>query len=331
MRITSRRLAAGFILATLTAPALTACGGTSAAGDDAVLKVGVFLPGSTSDTGFMQSAYLGYQRAEKTFVGKAKLSKAEEVDPADYGDVLTTFASANDLVVSVGGQTDADLRRVAAQFPDVTFVEIGGPSDAKPLANLAYYDPQQAEAEFLTGAASALASRKHTVGFIGGMELPAIVNAATAYGNGARTAAPGTKVLKPQFVGDFNDPAKAKQAAEADIAAGADVLGQIVNLGKAGIEQAVRAGGAEMIGGPIPGTCTADSPYAAYIRTDIGAEVEYAISARLDGTWKAAQEPFGLTSGHDATELTYCGDDAKAHATLDKLAAGLADGSITAY
>ncbi|RJS47498.1 BMP family ABC transporter substrate-binding protein [Nocardioides cavernaquae] len=331
MRIPSGRLLAGLVLTSLATSSLTACGGSSSAGGKDLLKVGVFLPGSTSDTGFMQSAHLGYERAKKAHADTAKLSMAEEVDPADYEEVLTSFASTNDLVVSVGGQTDADLRRVAAQFPDVTFVEIGGPSDAEPLANLAYYDPQQAEAEYLTGAAAALASTKHSVGFIGGMELPAIVNAAEAFGNGAVAAVPGTKVLKPQFVGDFNDPAKAKQAADADIAAGADVLGQIVNLGKAGIEQAVRSADARMIGGPIPGECSADSPYAAYIRTDIGAEVEYAIEAVLDGTWKAVQEPFGLTSDHDATELTFCGDDAEAKTTLEKLAAQLADASVTAY
>src|SRR6478735_9229002 len=224
------------ILALATAGALavatTACGSSGDSADSDALSVGVFLPGSVNDTGFMQSGYEGFQRIQATHGDKIDASYVEQVAAADYQQALQRFASQNDLVISVGGQTDADVRKVAPQFPDVKFVEIGGPSDAEPLPNLAYYDPQQAEAEFLSGAAAAAASKTGTVGFVGGVELPAIVNAATAFGNGARFVRPDVTVLNPQYVGDFNDPAKAKQAAGTAYAGGADVLGQIVNLGK---------------------------------------------------------------------------------------------------
>ncbi|MEU8242853.1 BMP family ABC transporter substrate-binding protein [Actinoplanes missouriensis] len=98
------------------------------------MKVGVLFPGSLSDDGFMESAYLGYQRAEKTYAGKASLSKVEQVATADFEAALVRFASASDLVIALGGQTDAAVRLVAARFPAVKFVEIGGPADGKPLA-----------------------------------------------------------------------------------------------------------------------------------------------------------------------------------------------------
>lgn len=325
------RLAASVAALAIGSLTLTACGGgdDAAAGTDDGLAVGVFLPGSTSDTGFMQSAYLGFERLEE--LGEVDATFVEEVAATDYEQVLVRLAGSSDLVVSVGGQTDADLRKVAAQFPDVTFVEIGGPADAEPMANLAYYDPQQAEAEYLSGAAAALTSESGKVGFIGGVELPAIVNASKAFENGATAADPDVEVVTPQYVGDFNDPAKAKQAAAANYGAGVDVVGQIVNLGKAGIEQAAEDAGTFMIGGPIPGDCTPDGPYVGYVRTDIGAEVEYAVSSMLDDTWEAAQVPFGLTSDHEATEFVLCVEDAETQATLDELAAGLADGTITPY
>lgn len=316
--------------------ALSACGGeddataSATAGAGEPLKVGVFLPGSVSDTGFMQSGYLGYQRLEADLADRVELSYVEQVEAADFEQALVRFASENDLVVSVGGQTDADVRKVAPQFPDVTFVEVGGPSDAEPLANLAYYDPQQAEAEFLSGVVAGATSKTGTVGFIGGVELPAIVNAATAFGHGAAYADPEVTVLAPQYVGDFNDPAKAKQAAAANIGAGADVSGQIVNLGKQGIEQASEEGGARMIGGPIPGDCT-DDTYVGYVHTDIGAEIEYAVHAVLDGTWQAAQVPFGLTSGNGGTDFVLCVDDADVSALLEQAKAGLASGEIQPY
>lgn len=315
------------------AVALTACGGGDAAtdvGSADALNVGVFFPGSISDTGFMQSGHLGYQRIEQTLGDQVELSYVEQVEPADYEQALVRFASQNDLVISLGGQTDADVRKVAPQFPEVRFVEIGGPADATPLPNLAYYDPQQAEAEFLSGAVSAMASTTGVVGFVGGVELPAIVNAALAYGNGARFVRPDVSVLPPQYVGDFNDPAKAKQAAAATYGAGADVLGQIVNLGKQGMQQAAQEGGTAMVGGPIPGDCT-DPAFVGYVHTDIGKELEYAVDAVRDGSWQAAQVRFGLASGNGGTDFVLCSTDQNVQAALQRAEGELASGAVRPY
>ena len=307
-----------------------ASGGGQASGSSGPLKVGVFFPGSVSDTGFMESGYRGYQRAQKALGDAVQLSYVEKVEATDYEQALVRFASRNDVVVSMGGQTDADVRKVAPQFPDVKFVEIGGPSDAEPLPNLAYYDPQQAEAEFLSGAAAAAASKTGTVGFVGGVELPAIVNAAVAFGNGARFVRPDVTVLNPQYVGDFNDPAKAKQAAGTAYAGGADVLGQIVNLGKQGMEQAAKESGNRLNGGPIPGECT-DSVYAGYVRTDIGTEIEYAVSSVLDGSWTAAQVPFGVTTDKGGSEFLTCAEDPAVAAAVADAQAAIVAGSVTPY
>lgn len=322
------------ILALATAGALavatTACGSSGDSADSDALSVGVFLPGSVNDTGFMQSGYEGFQRIQATHGDKIDASYVEQVAAADYQQALQRFASQNDLVISVGGQTDADVRKIAPQFPDVKFVEIGGPSDAEPLPNLAYYDPQQAEAEFLSGAAAAAASKTGTVGFVGGVELPAIVNAAAAFGNGARFARPDVTVLTPQYVGDFNDPAKAKQAAGTAYAGGADVLGQIVNLGKQGMEQAAKESGNRLNGGPIPGECT-DGVYAGYVRTDIGTEIEYAVSSVLDGSWTAAQVPFGVTTDKGGSEFLTCAEDPAVAAAVTDAQAAIVAGSVTPY
>lgn len=305
--------------------------GCSAPADDkteesGTTSVGVLFPGSLSDDGFMESAYLGYQRAEKTYAGKVTLSKAEQVATADYEAALVRFAGNSDLVISLGGQTDAAVRLVAPRFPKVTFVEIGGPADGKPLDNLALYDPQQAQAAYLAGAASALLSKTKTVGFVGGAELPAIVNAAKEFGNGAAAADASVRVLAPQYVGDFNDVAKAKQSALADYSAGADVLGQIVNLGKKGMAQAAAQEKTTLIGGPIPHDCGADTAYAGFVKTDVGAEIEYAIEHLTAGTWKAENVKFGLTAAKPHNDITLCGADPAIQAKLDAIKADLASG-----
>ncbi|BBY87781.1 MULTISPECIES: BMP family protein [Mycolicibacterium] len=323
------RTTSALLAAAISAAGLSACSSADTAGDDDALSVGVFLPGSINDTGFMQSGFLGYQRIVEKYGDQVDVSYVEQVAAADYQQALQRFASQNDLVISVGGQTDADVRKIAPQFPEVKFVEIGGPSDAEPMSNLAYYDPQQAEAEFLSGAAAAALSQTGTVGFIGGVELPAIVNAAKAFGNGARFTREDVTVLAPQYVGDFNDPAKAKQAAGTAYAGGADVLGQIVNLGKQGMEQAAAESGNRMIGGPIPGECA--GVYGGFVRTDIGTEIEYAVSSTLEGSWAAEQVPFGVTTDKGGSDFVVCSDNPAVAAAVEKAEAAIIAGSITPY
>ncbi|WP_424920691.1 BMP family ABC transporter substrate-binding protein [Streptomyces sp. wa13] len=311
---------------------LTACGGSSAADggkDDGTLKVGVLFPGSLSDDGFMGSAHLGYQRAAKEHAGAVEFSKVEQVATADYEKALVRFATTSDLVISIGGQTDADVRNIAARFPRVKFAEIGGPADGKPLANLSLYDPQQAEGAFLAGAASALLSKSGTVGFIGGAELPAIVNAAEEYSRGAEAADPDVKVLAPQYVGDFNDVAKAKQSALADFGAGADVLGQVLNLGHKGVAQAAGQRDGALIGGPIAHECGSDPAYAGYVETDIGAEIEYAVDHLVAGDWKAEAVHFGLTFAEPRNDIVLCDtSDPAVGEKLDELKRKIASGEI---
>ncbi|GAB3672960.1 BMP family ABC transporter substrate-binding protein [Actinocorallia lasiicapitis] len=309
----------------------TACGGGGdepAATGAAKLKVGVMFPGNLSDDGFMQSGYEGYQRIEKNLADKVELTKVEQVATPDYQQVLTRLATGAELVVSFGGQTDAIVRQVAPAFPKVKFVEIGGPSDAAPLANLAYYDPVQAEGGYLAGALAALTTKTGKVAFVGGIELPAIVKTANAFAAGAKQVKPDVEVLKPQYVGDFNDVAKAKQAGQAGLGAGADAFGQQLNLGHQGLAQAAKEKGASMVGGPLVKPCGTEPGVIGYVKEDTGAELEYAVKAVLDGTFKAAQVPFGLASGTGATDIVLCDAGTEITTKIDEVKKGLADGTL---
>ncbi|MGW0249083.1 BMP family ABC transporter substrate-binding protein [Nocardia goodfellowii] len=322
-----KKLAVATLLA-LAAGTLTACGGSPGTADGK-LAVGVLFPGSLSDDGFMQSGYEGYQRLERDLADKVALTKVEQVPAADYQQVLTRLATGSDLVVAFGGQTDSVLRQVAPAFPKVKFVEIGGPADAAPLANLAYYDPVQADGGFLAGAYAALVSATGKVAFVGGMELPAIVKTAKAFEQGAKHVRPEVTVLPPQYVGDFNDVAKAKQAAQADVGAGAGAFGQQLNLGRQGLAQAAKEGQASVVGGPLVKPCGSEAGYAGYVKSDTGAQLEHAVHAVLDNTFSAEQVRFGLASGTGATDIVLCAATPETSAAMDKVKADLAAGAVT--
>jgi basic membrane protein A and related proteins len=291
----------------------------------APLRVGLLLPGSKSDTGFMESAYDGLKRAEAQHGDAIKTTFIENVSAADMEQGFVTLASKSDLVIGNGGQSEEAGRRAAERFPNVKFAIISGSSP--PTANVASYDVKQAEIGFVAGAAAALLSKTGAVGYVAGIEIPAIVNTGKEFGNGARYARPDIKYFS-HLTGDFDDIAKAKEAALAGISSGVDITYHILNLGLRGLEEAARESKTRVFGG-YTARCGTDPLYIAYSVTGVGYEVEYAISQSLAGTWKPELKPFGLREGPAASDVVIC-DAVSPDVTskLDQIKADILSGKI---
>jgi basic membrane protein A len=270
----------------------------------APLAVGVLIPGSKSDKGWMESGYDGMKRAEAKHGAKVAVEYVENVKFADMDQALTMLASKSALVIGVGGQTEASVRKVAKRFPQVKFSVVGGNKGSQD-ENVAQYDVRQAEIAFVAGAAAAMLSKNGAVSYVGGLEIPAIVNAGKEFGNGARYINPAIKYFE-SYTGDFDDVVKSKEATLAAIAQGADVHYHILNLGLRGMEQAAREKSTHIIGS-YTDRCGTDPLYVAYSVTGVGFQVEHAIDQLTAGTWKAEFKPFGLAMGPEASDMKVCG------------------------
>jgi len=300
-----------------------AAGTADAAGP---LKVGVLIPGSKSDKGWMESGYDGLKRAEKKNGDKIKVSFVENVKFADMEQALTMLAGKSDLVIGVGGQTQASVYKVAKKFPKIKFSIVGG-NKAEPQPNIAQYDVRQAEIAFVAGAAAAMLSKTGGVSYVGGLEIPAIVNAGKEFGKGAKYINPNIKYFE-SYTGDFDDVAKSKEATLAAIAQGADVHYHILNLGLRGMEQAAREKKTHIIGS-YTDRCGTDPLYVAYSITGVGFQVEYAVDQLVAGTWKPEFKPFGLKMGPQASDIKVCGGlTADQLKKLEEIKKDLLDGKI---
>ncbi|MET0794413.1 MAG: BMP family protein [Polyangiaceae bacterium] len=268
------------------------------------LTVGVLIPGSKSDKGWMESGYDGLTRAEAKYPGKVKIEYVENVKFADMEQALTMLAGKSGLVIGVGGQTEASVRKVAKHFPQLKFSVVGGNKGSQD-GNVAQYDVRQAEIAFVAGAAAAMLSKTGGVSYVGGIEIPAIVNAGKEFGNGARYINPKIKYFEA-YTGDFDDVAKSKEATLAAIAQGADVHYHILNLGLRGMEQAAREKSTHIIGS-YTDRCGTDPLYVAYSITGVGTQLEYAVDQFAAGTWKAEFKPFGLAMGPTSSDMKVCG------------------------
>jgi len=318
----------GFLMGSAGAAGLVMLGGAAAPAHAAgALTVGVLIPGSKSDKGWMESGYDGLMAAEKKFGSKITVKYIENVKFGDMEQVLVALAGKNALVIGVGGQTQASVFKVAPRFPKVKFAIIGGNADPAKPANVSGYDVRQAEIGFVAGAAAAMLSKTGGVSYVGGLEIPAIVNTGKEFGNGARYINPKIKYFE-NYTGDFDDVAKAKEATLAAIAQGADIHYHILNLGLRGMEQAAREKGTHIIGS-YTDRCGTDPLYVAYSITGVGFQVEYAVEKTVAGTWKPEFKPFGLAMGPKSSDIVLCsGATAAMKAKLEEIKKDLLSGKI---
>ena len=266
------------------------------------LKIGVLIPGSKSDKGWMESGYDGIMAAEKKYGSKINVNYIENVNSPTWPQALVQLASANVMVIGVGGQTQASVFKVAPRFPKVKFAVVGGNDDPARPANVSIYDVSQAEIAFVAGAAAAMLSKTGGVNYIGGLQIPAIVNAGKEFGLGAKYINPNIKYFEA-YTGDFDDVQKAKEAELAAIAQGSDISYNILNLGVRGQEEAAREKSTHMIGS-YTDRCGTDPLYIAYTITGVGFIVEYTIDGpgrrHLEGRIQAVR------SRHGAEVVRHC-------------------------
>jgi basic membrane protein A and related proteins len=289
------------------------------------LKVGILIPGSKSDKGWMESGYDGLVAAQKKYGDKIKVQMIENINYADMDQALTNLATNNELVIGVGGQTQAAVYKIAKRFPKVKFSIVGG-NEAESLPNVAGYDVKQAEIAFVAGAAAGMLSKNGAVSYVGGLEIPSIVNAGKEFGNGAKYINANIKYFE-NYTGDFDDVAKSKEATLAAIAQGADVHYHILNLGLRGMEQAAKDKGTHIIGS-YTDRCGSDPLYVAYSITGVGFQVQYAIDQAVSGEWKPGYKEFGLKMGPQASDMVVCGGTPEQKAKLDAIKKDILSGKI---
>lgn len=293
----------------------------------APLKIGVLIPGSKSDKGFMESGYDGMLDAENKYKSKINVSYVENVQFADMEQALVQLASMNVLVIGIGGQTQASVFKVAPRFPNVKFAIIGGNDDPARPTNVSINDVRQAEIAFVAGAAAAMLSKTGVVNYIGGLQIPAIVNAGKEFGLGAKYINPNIKYIEA-YTGDFDDVQKAKEAELAAIAQGSDISYNILNLGVRGQEEAAREKKIHMIGS-YTDRCGSDPLYIAYTITGVGFLLQYTVTQLVNGAWKAEYKPFGLVMGPQSSDIAICeGETAAMKAKITEIEKDILAGKI---
>jgi len=208
------------------------------------LKVALVLPGPITDGTFSAAAHQGIKEAENKY--KIKVSIQENVTFAQSEAALLRYAREGyDIIIGHGFQFGDPAKKIHKRFPKTWFIV--NTAKVAEAPNLASFDNRWGDAGYIAGAVAASVSKTGTIGHIGGIPVPVIVEYNEGFERGAKRIRPDIKVLSA-YVGSFSDIAKGKEITLSMIERGADVVTATGNESVAGTIQAAKEKGVMAIG-----------------------------------------------------------------------------------
>lgn len=269
------------------------------------LKIAMLLPGPITDQAWNAGGKAGLDYLETKY--KAKTAFQDSVQPTDFVEVYRDFASQGyNIVIGHGDQFSDAAATVSKEFPNVYFVVESGA--AVPGGNLLYVGTHEAQCNFIPGFIAGRMTKTNKIAAIGGFDFPGIIAQLEGFRQGAKYANPKNEV-SITFIGTFEDAAKAKEAALAQIDAGADVVYHIVDNAGVGIFEAVKERNVFGVGFSRDQSSLAPNNIITSQTTDFGMEYAKAVDIILSGEpisnqlYKVGYETVPTPCGHVDTNL----------------------------
>lgn len=202
-------------------------------------KLAAIFPGVITDADYNTLAYVGISELQKAT--GIETAYSESVAVPDVDRVMREYIDAGyNIIWTHGGQFLTQTVDLAKQFPDVIFIGEGDAPVADAPANLWFIDRNFHVGFYGIGALAAKATQTGKIGYLGGLALPFSYAEVHAVQQAVKDLGLDVEV-KAVWAGDFNDPTKARQVADALIAEGCDVIMGSLNLGMFGLFEAVKA------------------------------------------------------------------------------------------
>lgn len=208
--------------------------------------------------GFWDVARDGVERAGEELGVSTKIVEMG-TEPSKWEPAIRSMAATGqyDLIIT-GAPTKVEvLENLAPRFPDQKFLLFD--AKLKGVDNVYSVSYAQNEGGFLGGVFAALVTTsdsgeleyvngdEKTIGFVGLMDHPLINDFLEGYRQGANYVDPEVEVLV-SYVGDMNNPPKAKELAKVQFGKGADIIFTPSSANNIGVVEAAQAEGGYVIG-----------------------------------------------------------------------------------
>jgi simple sugar transport system substrate-binding protein len=185
-------------------------------------KVAFVYVSPVGDAGWTSQHNRGREEMAKNLGEKVSTSFVEKVgEGADAERVIRDLASqGNKLIFTTSFGFMNPTLKVAEEFPDVKFEHATGYKTAK---NMATYNVRFYEGRYLAGMIAGKSTKTNTLGYVAAFPIPEVLQGINAFTLGARSVNPKVQV-RVVWVNTWFDPGKERDAANALIGQGADVL-----------------------------------------------------------------------------------------------------------
>ena len=215
---------------------------------------------------------------------------------ADSERVMRDLAAqGNTLIFATSFGYLEPALRVAAAYPNVKIEHAGG---YKTAANLGTYNARYYEARYLAGLLAGQASRSGVAGYVAGFPVPEVVQGINAFTLGMREVNPKAQV-RVLWLNTWFDPAREREAAQALINQGADVLTN--HSGSPAVAQTAQANlkarGVRVIAYQSDMRAFAPDAQLAAVTHHWGGYYTQVARAVLAGTWKPQAVWGGIGQG----------------------------------
>ena len=209
------------------------------------IKVGIVFEACGLDDAFNNLCFAGAQRAEDELGIRSDYVIATAA--TEFEDLQRRYAESGEyaLIICTGANQADAVMNVSADFPDQKFALIDRAIADR--ANVASFMFRDEESSFLAGALAAMVTNTDNLGFVGGMDIPAINRFLVGYQAGARYINPDCEIMI-SYVGSWSDPAKGKELALAQYDAGADIVFAAAGFSGDGVLDAAEERGLYAIG-----------------------------------------------------------------------------------
>jgi basic membrane protein A len=261
-------------------------------------KVAIVLPGIITDKAWNQVGYEGVTTA-KSKLG-VETAYVEKVTQADQAEALSDFARRGyNLIYAHGGQFDAAIQQVAAQFPKTFFVGVNG---AVKGANMASLRIDHLQASYVCGIIGASMTKSNKLAYLAAQSFQATDEELRGFELGAKSVKPDIKVT-PSYTGDWNDAAKAKEATQALISSGVDVIYQWLDNASPAVLQTAASEGVFAFGNTADQLDVAPKAVLTSAVKRIDLAIAYLVDLAMQGNLKGDI----YTIGFEKPEILYLG------------------------
>jgi basic membrane protein A len=307
------------------------------------LKV-LLISNLEGDKSFADSAILGAKKAIQDF--GVEISYSQSGDPAEYeNQVITGAEEGFDLVVAGASQWQDAIEKHCASYPNVMFGITDTNAKGDNVVSVVF---AQNQGSFLAGAAAAMfttmtafpnVNQEATIGWVGGVDIPALRDFFIGYTEGAKYINPNIKILQ-SFAGDWYDPLKGKELTTAMYEQGADIVMNVASATGNGVLESAKENNRYAIG--VDMNQDGDQPGAILtsMLKENGQGIYYIIKKALDEKKFTGNQSIYMDLEYGGVNLTdmstfkgFCNNEQKALidqilAKIEEIKADIASGEI---